>query len=251
MSPPAAAADDGGHSSEGSAAGKSKAEERTTKMPVADPARGKKAEKAAVLAEASRPGKAKKKKIRRVKDDEMKILEVLAAHVKSEGALPKTTGLLLAVVGKRLRTKNCTNSDMDEMVQQLKKQYKKAAHQGSVPSKEDDLQIYKLSEAVWGKKEKKAAAASGTVEVTTTDTTPPSKKKKRNSETDELDKDARRKRARTDERKNKKGETHGDETEETLKWKLHVGVLMNCRGCFPTLMSAWNSWRSRIHLGRL
>jgi hypothetical protein len=75
MSPPAAAADDGGHSSEGSAAGKSKAEkERTTKMPVADPARGKKAEKAAAtLAKASRPGKAKKKKIRRVK-----------------GALPKT-----------------------------------------------------------------------------------------------------------------------------------------------------------------
>jgi predicted DNA-binding protein (UPF0278 family) len=115
---------------------------------VADPARGKKAEKAAALAEASRPSKAKKKKIQRVKDDEMKILEVLAVHVKSEGVLPKTIGFLLVAVGKRLRTKNCTNSDMDEMVQQLKKQYKKVVRQGSVPSKEDDLQIYKLLEVV-------------------------------------------------------------------------------------------------------
>jgi hypothetical protein len=95
------------------------------------------------------------------KDDEIKILEVLAAHVKSEGALLKTTGLLLAAVREGLRRKNCTNSDMDETLQQLEKQYKKAVRQGNVPSKEDDLQIYELLEAVSGKKEKKAAAASG------------------------------------------------------------------------------------------
>jgi hypothetical protein len=236
MSPPSAAADDGGHSTEGSAAGKSKAEkERTTKMPLADPARGKKAEKVAALAEASRPGKAKKKRIRRVKDDEMKILEVLAAHVKSEGALPKMTSFLLAAVGKRLCTKNCTNSNMDEIVQQLKKQYKKAVRQGSVPSKEDDLQIYKLSEAVWIKKEKKPVAANGIVEVTTTDTTPPSKKKKRTSETDELDKDARRKRARTDERKNKEGETHDDETERDAKVEVTRRGFDELQGLYSNL----------------
>jgi hypothetical protein len=124
---------------------------------------------------------------------------------------------------------------MDEMVQQLKKQYMKAVRQGSVPSKEDDLQIYKLSEAVWGKKEKKAAAASGTVEVTTTDTTPPSKKKKRNSETDELDKDARRKRARTDERKNKERETHGDETERDAKVEVTRRGFDELQGLYPNL----------------
>jgi hypothetical protein len=78
MSRPAAADDDGGHSSEGSPAGKSKAAEKE---------RGKKAEKAAALAEASRPGKA-----------------------NSEGKLLKTTGLLLAAVREGLRRKNCTNS---------------------------------------------------------------------------------------------------------------------------------------------
>jgi hypothetical protein len=239
MSRHAAAADDGGHSSEGSPAGKSKAAEKE---------RGKKAEKAAALAEASRPGKQKKKKkirrasrpgkeekkkkIRRAKDDGMKILEVVAAHVKSEGALLQTTGLLLAAVREGLRRKNCTNSGMDETIQQLEKQYHEAVH---LPSKEDDIQIHELFDAVSGKKEKKAAAASGTVEVTTTDTTPPSKKKKRNSETDELDKDERRKRARTDESENNEGENHGDETERDAKVEVTRRGFDELQGLYPNL----------------
>jgi hypothetical protein len=73
------------------------------------------------------------------------------------------------------------------------------------------------------------------VEVTTTDTTPPSKKKKRNSETDELDKDARRKRARTDERKNKEGETHGDETERDAKVEVTRRGFDELQGLYSNL----------------
>ncbi|KAF8670140.1 hypothetical protein HU200_050894 [Digitaria exilis] len=92
-------------------------------------------------------------------NDEMKILEALAAHVKSEGTLPKTD-FLIATVGDRLDRKNCTYTDVYEKVRMLKRRYEKAVSTGIVPSKEDELKMYKLSEAVWGEKTKEAIAAT-------------------------------------------------------------------------------------------
>jgi hypothetical protein len=123
---------------------------------------GAKLEKPGVL--NSSPSSSKPEKLPRaqrlwMKNDEMKLLEALAVHMKSEGVLPKTD-FLLATVGKRLDRKNCTYSDIYEKVRQLKGKYEKAVSTGTVPSKEDELQIYKLSEAVWGEKAKEVIAAA-------------------------------------------------------------------------------------------
>ncbi|KAK8462016.1 hypothetical protein SEVIR_1G130300v4 [Setaria viridis] len=123
---------------------------------------GGKLEKPGVL--DSSPSSSKPEKLPRAqrlwtKNDEMKVLEALAGHVKSDGTLPKTD-FLLATVGDRLDRKNCTYSDIYEKVRQLKGRYEKAVSTGIVPSKEDELQIYKLSEAVWGEKAKEALAAA-------------------------------------------------------------------------------------------
>jgi hypothetical protein len=92
------------------------------------------------------------------KDDEMKILEALAAHVKSEGVLPKTD-FLLASVRDRLVRKNCNYTDIYEKVRRLKERYEKLVSTGTVPSKEDELQMYNLSKTIWGEKSKEATAA--------------------------------------------------------------------------------------------
>jgi hypothetical protein len=89
----------------------------------------------------------------------IKILEALAAHVKSEGALLKTDALL-AAVRDRLDRKDCSYSDMYERVCRLKERYDKTVGKGVVPSGEVELQMYNLSEAIWGEKAKEAIAAS-------------------------------------------------------------------------------------------
>jgi hypothetical protein len=157
--------------------GKAELEKPAPDATPAGKAKKGKAEKAAP--EAAPPGKGKKggdklekpaaldpspsvskseKPVRWGKDDEMKILEALAAHVKSEGELPKTD-LLLASVRDRLVRKNCTYTDIYEKVRRLKERYEKAVSMGIVPSKEDELQMYNLSEAIWGEKAREAAAA--------------------------------------------------------------------------------------------
>ncbi|XP_062223498.1 uncharacterized protein LOC133922269 [Phragmites australis] len=93
------------------------------------------------------------------KDDEMKILEVLATHVKSEGVLPKTE-YLLGALRDRLNRKNCSYTDMYEKVRRLRERYEKAVSTGTLPSEEDELQMYNLSESVWGEKAKEAIAAA-------------------------------------------------------------------------------------------
>ncbi|KAJ1279025.1 hypothetical protein BS78_04G124000 [Paspalum vaginatum] len=93
------------------------------------------------------------------KGDEMKILEALAAHVKSQGVMPKFD-FLLTTIRDRLDRKNCTYTDIYEKVRRLKERYEKAVTTGIVPSKEDELQMYNISEAIWGEKAKGAIAAA-------------------------------------------------------------------------------------------
>ncbi|WVZ76809.1 hypothetical protein U9M48_024740 [Paspalum notatum var. saurae] len=93
------------------------------------------------------------------KGDEMKILEALAAHVKSQGVMPKFD-FLLTTIRDRLDRKNCTYTDIYEKVRRLKERYEKVVATGIVPSKEDELQMYNISEAIWGEKAKGAIAAA-------------------------------------------------------------------------------------------
>ncbi|TVU13349.1 hypothetical protein EJB05_40401, partial [Eragrostis curvula] len=93
------------------------------------------------------------------KEDWTKILAALAAHVKSEGALPKTA-VLIAAVRDRLDRKECNYTDMYEAVRRLKARYEKSVKTAVVPNAEDELQMYNLSEAIWGEKAKEAIAAA-------------------------------------------------------------------------------------------
>jgi hypothetical protein len=94
------------------------------------------------------------------KEDVLKILEALAGHVKKVGVLPKTD-VILAVVHDRLDRKNCTNIDMYEKIRGLKKRFEKLVSTGVMPSGEDELRIYNLSDATRGEKGKEGIASAG------------------------------------------------------------------------------------------
>ncbi|KAK3156625.1 hypothetical protein QOZ80_2AG0109740 [Eleusine coracana subsp. coracana] len=87
------------------------------------------------------------------KEDLIKILEAMAAHVKREGALPKTD-VLLAAVRDRLERKDCSYADLYNKIRHFKQRYEQIATMRSVPGGEDELRIYNLSEAIWGGKPK-------------------------------------------------------------------------------------------------
>jgi hypothetical protein len=92
------------------------------------------------------------------KEDSIKILEALAAHVNTEGAVPKTD-VLLAAVRDHLDRNDCSHSDLYERVCRLKERYEKAVSTGVMPSGEDELQMYNLSDTIWGGKAKEAITA--------------------------------------------------------------------------------------------
>ncbi|KAK3145004.1 hypothetical protein QOZ80_4AG0321210 [Eleusine coracana subsp. coracana] len=93
------------------------------------------------------------------KENLMKILEAMVAHVKSHVVLPKTD-VLLPAVRDRLDRVNCSSSDLYEKLRSLKRRYEKTVSTGVVPSGEDELRMYNLSEAIWGKNATKATAAA-------------------------------------------------------------------------------------------
>jgi hypothetical protein len=93
------------------------------------------------------------------KEDSMKVMEALVAHFKSKSELP-ATNVLLAAVGGRLARKDCTTTILYEKVRSLNKKYNKKVRSGVMPSGEDDLQMYHLSEVIWGEKAQKAMAAA-------------------------------------------------------------------------------------------
>jgi hypothetical protein len=96
------------------------------------------------------------------KEDVIKILEALAGHVKREGVLPKTD-VILAAVHDHLDRKNCTYTDLYEKIRGLKKRFVKIVSTGVMPSGEDELRIYNLSDATWGEKAKEAFTATVTM----------------------------------------------------------------------------------------
>jgi hypothetical protein len=92
-------------------------------------------------------------------------MEALVSHFKSnKGALP-ATNVLLSALGDRLARKDCTSTILYEKVRSLNKWYNRTVRSGVMPSGEDDLQMYNLSEVIWGDKAQEAmAAAAGSKE---------------------------------------------------------------------------------------
>ncbi|KAK3120015.1 hypothetical protein QOZ80_9AG0679500 [Eleusine coracana subsp. coracana] len=114
------------------------------------------------------------------KEDLMKILEAMETHVKSHGVPPKTD-VLYAAVGDRLERKNCTPSDLYEKVRSLKRRHEKTVSTGVVPSGEDELRMYNLSEAIWRENATEATAAAAAQNDSAT------KSKKGQSKKDKMD----------------------------------------------------------------
>ncbi|KAM0832161.1 hypothetical protein ACQ4PT_065069 [Festuca glaucescens] len=95
-------------------------------------------------------------------EDEIKVLEALASHIKTNGTQPSAADLI-AAVGDILERKNCSKSDVYEKVRKLKRRHettaKKLASTGTLPGNDDELRKFNLSEAVWGERANKVAAA--------------------------------------------------------------------------------------------
>ncbi|XP_047057182.1 nucleolar protein dao-5-like [Lolium rigidum] len=93
--------------------------------------------------------------------DEIKVLEALASHIKTNGTQPSADDLI-AAVGDSLERKNCSKSDVYEKVRKLKRRHeaaaKKVASTGTLPGNDDELRKFNLSEAVWGERANKVAA---------------------------------------------------------------------------------------------
>ncbi|KAL5207961.1 hypothetical protein ABZP36_032396 [Zizania latifolia] len=117
--------------------------------------------------------------------DEIKILEILAKHVKSHGTHPKPDEII-AALGGSLDRKNNSRSDMYEKVRRLRQRYettaKKVAENGTLPVKDDDLRMYRLSLEIWGKDAKETVFVSTAQKNGT-----PSKSKKEQAKKDKVD----------------------------------------------------------------
>jgi hypothetical protein len=89
------------------------------------------------------------------KDDEIRILETLAAHRREHGALPKPEVLEAALFGS-LDNTSYGRKELMGKVTSLKSVYSKAVKGGKLPTKDHDRQIFDLSKEVWGGSDKPA-----------------------------------------------------------------------------------------------
>lgn len=82
-------------------------------------------------------------------DDEVQILEVLAAHRQENGELPNSH-VLFAYLDGRLDKKCFRRRDLDNKVRSLKRRHNNDAKKGTAPTKEHERCLYHLSKNVWG-----------------------------------------------------------------------------------------------------
>ncbi|TVU06849.1 hypothetical protein EJB05_46885, partial [Eragrostis curvula] len=83
------------------------------------------------------------------KEDNVRILQALAAHRRKYGMLPKTVELEATLKGT-LDRRNYSLDNLTRKINNMKASYTKYVSKGQEPSKEFDLQVYKLSKEVWG-----------------------------------------------------------------------------------------------------
>ncbi|KAM0847982.1 hypothetical protein ACQ4PT_054675 [Festuca glaucescens] len=82
-------------------------------------------------------------------DDEVRILEALAAHQKQHGALPQPDVLIGALAGK-LDNRAYSSKELQSKLQTLKKRYVVLSNRGELPSKEHERRLLDLSNIIWG-----------------------------------------------------------------------------------------------------
>jgi hypothetical protein len=143
--------------------GKAKKKARADKASSEPNPSSSKGKKRKALAEPDVPDHSPSSKSRQrwTTEDEIKVLEALASHIKTNGTEPSAADLI-AAVGDSLERKNCSKSDVHEKVRKLKRRHeaaaKKVASSGTLPGNEDELRKFNLAEAVWGERANKVAA---------------------------------------------------------------------------------------------
>ncbi|KAF7091269.1 hypothetical protein CFC21_093879 [Triticum aestivum] len=81
-------------------------------------------------------------------DDEVRILEALAAHQKQHGTLPQPDALVDALAGK-LDNRAYGSKELQGKVAALRRRYLLLSKKGELPSKEHDRRVLELSKMVW------------------------------------------------------------------------------------------------------
>ncbi|XP_062220433.1 probable transcription factor At1g61730 [Phragmites australis] len=82
-------------------------------------------------------------------EDEVRILEALAAHRREHGMLPQPDALVAALAGS-LDNNGYGRTELQGKVSSLKRRYSIAAKKGELPSKDRDRRLFDLSKHVWG-----------------------------------------------------------------------------------------------------
>ncbi|XP_040376873.1 probable transcription factor At1g61730 [Oryza brachyantha] len=83
-------------------------------------------------------------------EDEVRILEALAAHREEHGALPQGDALAASLAGI-LDKPGCDRRGLQGKISTLKRRYKAIAKKGGeLPSKGDDRLLFDLSKRIWG-----------------------------------------------------------------------------------------------------
>ncbi|KAK8463226.1 hypothetical protein SEVIR_1G341500v4 [Setaria viridis] len=90
-------------------------------------------------------------------DDEVRILEALAAHRREHGTLPQVDALAATLAGT-LDNSGSSIALLQGKLKSLKRRYSLAANKGERPSKDHDRRLFDLSKSVWGST---TAAANG------------------------------------------------------------------------------------------
>jgi hypothetical protein len=82
-------------------------------------------------------------------DDEVRILEALAAYRLEHGALPQPDALATVLAGS-LDNSGYSPALLQGKVKALKRRYTMAAKKGERPSKDHDRRLFDLSKSIWG-----------------------------------------------------------------------------------------------------
>ncbi|VAI84820.1 nucleolar protein dao-5-like [Triticum dicoccoides] len=99
-------------------------------------------------------------------NDEVRILEALAAHQKEHGVLPQPDALVEALAGK-LDNRAYSSKELQGKVKSLKHRYVSAAKKYELPTKEHDRRLFDLSKILWsGHKYRSRAATASTAAPT-------------------------------------------------------------------------------------
>jgi hypothetical protein len=156
---------------------------------------------------------------RSITEDDWTIMKAYVEFCERDGPHPSTMAILSAVENQLSKQPYWGPADIYLTVEKFRKKYET----GSVPSEEDEFEMYKLSERVWGNTEKLAATATTSTANRNGDSQKGSKKAQSIQETSERDRKSRLSKEATTTgtpSKSKKQENQNEDLDKVAKSKM-------------------------------